>query len=217
MNIKQLKAKVKEAQKANAAKIAEAAEVACLEATLKLESSKSLFNSKVKLAAISHNTNMLQGLLKECETLVDTVPVVNTKTRTLRKWSGSFRFKFGAQVNMMYQLATGILYSCADHRELLLTHTGLNTELLEQITEAFGTPSYYSRNNHVIVASTTYDVDKAVDALVVMQSLLGVIVDTSQVTASNFSLEFGAAEISANKNKLQADEALEEAGLQLEL
>jgi hypothetical protein len=215
MNIKQLQAKVKAAQKANTVKINEAAMVASLEATLKLEGSKTLFESKVKLATSSHNTKMLQSLLTQCSQLVDSMPIQNPKTRALRKWSGSRRFAFGTQINMMYQLATGILYSCADHKIMLLEHTGLDTELLEQMVEAFGTPSYYSRNNHLLIDATTYDVEGVVSAVAVMQSSLGVIADTSQLTKANFSLEFGKAEIVAHKNKLQADEAINEAELAL--
>ena len=215
MNVKQLQAKVKAAQAVNSKKIEEEAIKATLEATLKLESSKSLFNSKVKLAASGRNTKALQELITECETLVESMPIQNPKTRALRKWSGSRRFAFGTQVNLMYQLATGIVYSCAEHKALLLEHTGLNGELLEQMVEAFGIPSYYSRNHNILVEATPYDVDKAMATVSVMQSSLGVIIDTSLITGSNFSLEFGKAQVTAGIDKLKADEAIEEAELAL--
>jgi hypothetical protein len=214
-SVKALQAKVKAAQKANAAKIAEAALTATLEATLKLESSKELFASKVKLAVTSGHTNTLQTLVSECAAIIENMPVTNPKTRTNRVWAGSRRFAFGTQINLMYQLATGILYSCAEHKELLLEHTGLNDELIEQFVDAFGTPAYYSRNFNTLVEAKPYDVDKVLSTVAVMQSELGVIVDTSQLTAKEFSLEFGKAEITAETNKLLAEEAIANADFAL--
>lgn len=214
-SLKALQAKVKAAQKASAAKIVEAALTASLEATLKLESSPALFDAKVKLAVVSGNTNRLQDLVDECSAIVDSVPVTSTKTRTTRVWAGSRRFTFGTQINLMYQLASGILYSCAEHKQLLLAHTGLNSELLEQFLEAFGSPAYYSRKTNVLVDSKLYNVEVAVSIVAVMQSVLGVVVDSSQLTASAFSLEFGKAEITAQTDALKADEAIAEADLAL--
>ena len=214
-SIKALQAKVKAAQKANAAKIVEAALTATLEATLVLESSPALFKSKVQLAVSSQNTDKLQDLVTECSAIVDSVPVTNTKTRSTRVWAGSRRFAFGTQINLMYQLATGIMYSCADHKQLLLAHTGLDSELLEQFTEAFGTPAYYSRNFNTLVEAKPYTMENVKSAVAVMQSTLGVVVDTSQLTLANFSLEFGKGEVTAQTNKLKADEAIAEADMQI--
>lgn len=215
LNTTQLRAKVKAAQKANAVKIAAAATKASLEAMLKLEDSTVLFNSKVKLAVSSQHTKTLQTLINECSSIVDSVPVTNTKTRTVRKWAGSQRFAFGTQINLMYQLASGILYACAEHKTLLLAHTGLDSELLEQFVEAFGTPAYYSRNFNTLVEAKPYTVEDVLSTVAVMQSELGVIVDTSLLTTPTFSLEFGKAEVTAETNKLKADEAIEEAELQV--
>lgn len=215
MNITQLKKAVATAQKANEKKIAQAALKASLEAKLKLAKSESLFNSQVVLATRSAQTEALQRTLDECAAIIDATPIHNAKTRTNRVWAGSRRFAFGAQVNLMYQIATGILYSCAEHKQLLLAHTGLDLELLEQIVEAFGTPEYYSRNMNTIVEARPYDVDRARAAVEVMQAELDVIVDTSALTEDQFSLEFGKAVKTAYDNKVQADEAIAEADLEL--
>ena len=215
LSVTALKAKLKAAQKATAAKIAEATTKAILETTIALESSPTLFASKVQLAVSSQNTDALQKLVTECSAIVDSVPITNPKNRTTRVWAGSRRFAFGTQINLMYQLATGILYSCAEHKQLLLAHTGLNSELLEQFTEAFGTPAYYSRNFNTLVEANPYTIENVMSAVAVMQSELNVVVDTSQLTAANFSLEFGKGEVTAQTNKLKADEAIAEAELTL--
>lgn len=210
MNIEQLQAQVKAAQEANAVRIAEAAQVAQLEAALKLESSESLFNAKVKLALSGSVTKRLTDIVEECVAIIDGLPVVNNKTRANRKWAGSNRFIFGTQVNLMYQLATGIQFSCAEHKPLLLAHTGLDAELLEQLVDAFGTPAYYSRNYNTIVEAKPYDVESVLMALNVMQSQLNITVDMSNVTPANFSLEFGRAETRAYSDKIAAEEAIAE-------
>jgi hypothetical protein len=211
MNIEQLKAQVKAAQEANKAKIDNAVQIATLTATLKLEASELLFNSKVKLAVTTENTDKLQALVTECSGIIDSIPVTNNKTRTARVWAGSRRYAFGSQINLMYQLATGILYSCADHKQLLLAHTGLNLELLEQVNEAFGTPAYYSRNYNKLVESNVYSVENVVSTISVMQSELGVIVDSSLLTEDAFYSEFDKAQIVAETNKIKSDEAIAEA------
>ena len=215
LTLKQLQAKVEAAQVASAKKVAESAAYAGLEAMLALESSDSLFEAKVKLAATGNNTAKLQKLVDDCSGIIDNVPVTNSKTRSQRVWAGSRRFAFGNQVNLAYQLATGILYSCAEHKTLLLEHTKLNSELLEQLTEAFGTPAYYSRNYNALVEAKMYDVEAVKASLNVMQSQLGVIIDTSQLTAEEFSLEFGKAEKVAYDNMLKAEEAIAEVDLEL--
>jgi hypothetical protein len=215
MNINELKEQVAAAQELNAKKVAEAAAIAGLEAILALESSETLFEAKVKLAATAIGSTKLQKLVDECAAIVANIPVTNTKTRTTRVWAGSRRFAFGNQVNLAYQLATGILYSCAEHKPLLLAHTGLDAELLDQVIEAFGTPAYYSRNYNSLVVAKSYNVVKAKDAMAIVQSQLGTIIDTSLVTSSTFSLEFGKSEKTAYTDKLKADEAIEELELEM--
>jgi hypothetical protein len=215
MNIEQLKAQVKAVTEANMVKIREAAEVARLTATLKLESSPELFDAKVSLAVNNEQTSRLQTLVNECEQIVASMPVYNKKTRANRVWAGGHRYNYGSQIDLMYQLATGILYSSAEHKQMLLAHTGLNPELLEQIVTAFGSPTYYSPNYHSIVESKPASIELIKSTVNVMQSELGVVVDTSGITANNIESEFVRAEITANNKMSQALEAIDEAGLQL--
>lgn len=215
LNIEQLKAQVEQMKTANMAKIKEAAEIARLQATIKLESSAELFESKVRLQATAQQTSTLQQLVDECAAIVASMPMHNTKTRTNRVWSGGHRYNYGTQVDLMYQLATGILYACAEHKQLLLAHTGLNTELLSQLVESFGSPSYYSRNYHTIVEAKPANIDKLQAALAVMQSELGVVADTGNVTSDNLELEFLRGEATANANFAQANEAMQEADFAL--
>lgn len=212
LKLKALKASVLKAQKANMKMINEAAEIAALDAILKLENNKDLFEAKVKLAVIGGNTNTLQKLVDECSGIIDAMPVENIKTKATRIWAGSRRFTFGTQIDLMFQLASGILYSCAEHKQLLLAHTGLDAELLEQFMTAFGSPAYYSRNFNTLVEAKLYNVDDVKSAVTVMQSALCVVVDTSQLTEEKFAEEFSKGGVRAHEDKLKADEAIAEAG-----
>jgi hypothetical protein len=213
VNIEELRAQVATTVAANMKKVKAAAEVAGLKATLKLESSPELFDARVRLEANGQQTARLQSLVSECQGIIANVPISNPKTRTNREWASRRRFTYGSQIDLMYQLATGILYSCAEHKQLLLAHTGLDVELIEQIVNAFGAPTYYSRNYHTVVEQKPYDLELVKSTVQVMQSQLSVVVDTLALTKSNFDDEFLAGENLAKGNYNQAVEAIEGADL----
>ena len=215
VNIEQLRAQVERLQAENLAKVREAAEIARLEATLMLESSEDLFNAKVKLAANGQQTAQLQKLVDECAQIVASVPVYNSKTRTNRQWAGSHKYNYGTQIDLMYQLATGILYACAEHKQLLLAHTGLDLELLEQMVKAFGTPTYYSRNYHSVVEEKPYDLAMVKSTVQVMQSTLGVVIDTTSINSTVFENEFKSARVTASLQYDQSSEAIAEADFEM--
>lgn len=215
MNIQELKAKAKELAEQNAAKIREAAEIARLQATIELESSQQLFDAKVRIMANGQQTEKLQTLVDECAAIVSSVPVYNAKTRANRVWAGGHRYNYGTQVDLMYQLATGILYASAEHKQLLLAHTGLNLEVLDQLVKAFGTPTYYSRNYHTIVEAKPYNEELLKGTLRVLQSELGVVIDIDQVNSDSLEVEFLRAENTATTSLMQANAAIDEAEFEL--
>ena len=207
-NINDLKKKVAALQKKNAAAIKERAEVARLEATLKLESNPVLLKAKVNLAVKDQQTQKLQELVEECSGIIASIPIHNPKTRSGRTWSGNHRFSYGTQIDLLYQLATGILYSCQEHKQLLRAHVPVSLELFEQFIKAFGTPSYYSRNHHVVVESKQADIDTLQEILTVLQSELDIIIDTQDLTPENVEMEFVRAEATAIQNYESALEAI---------
>ena len=192
-------------------KIMEAAEIAKLKATIALNTNDNLLAAKARLLMSEQDSNKLETLIKECSEIISSTPVHNKKTRENRKWSGQHRYGYGAQVDAVYQLATGIMYSCQEHKELLLMHTGLSMELLNQIVESFGNPAYYSNNTHAIVDEVPVSLDSLKTALDIIQSELGVVINTSKLTANNVELESVKAEINANKQLESAVEAISNA------
>ena len=215
LNIAQLKEQVAAAQLANKTKIAEASEIASLNATLALESSEELFEAKVKLAVIGQNTKTLQDMVDVCSGIIDDTPVQNNNTRKVREWAGTKRFDFGAQVNLVHQLVTGIMYSCGEHKPLLLTHTGLDIELIDQIASAFGSPAYYARKTNMFTEAKPYNVEELLSTMAVIQSTLGVVIDTSKLTTENFSIEFGKGQVKAYADQKLADKAIADMNMDL--
>ena len=210
-SINDLKKKAAALKKKNEAALKERVEVARLEATIKRESSVGLLNAKVNLAVRNQQTEKLQQLVEDCAGIIAGVPIHNTKTRSERVWAGNHRFNYGTQIDLVYQLATGILYSCQEHKQLLTAHVPVNLELLEQFIKAFGTPSYYSRNHHVVVEAKPANIDELQAALVVLQSELDVIIDTQEITPENVTVEFIRAETTALQNYEDALEAISQA------
>jgi hypothetical protein len=211
MNIELLKAKLEAQVEANAARVKDAVEVIRLEAKLALETSEQLFNARVRLEASAAVTRKLDSLVKECEALVASMPVHNPKTRENRKWAGGHRYAYGTQVDLAYNLATGILYACQEHKQLLVAHTGLDVQLLQEIVEAFGSPAYYSRMNNSIVDERPADIYRLHNALTVLQSDLGVSIDTKALNEQTVTLEFLRAQNNAYSQLQQAQEAIAEA------
>lgn len=211
MNIQELQAKVDALKASNEVVIRERAEVARLEATLKLENNPVLMKARVHLALKEEQTRKLQNLVDECAGIIASVPIHNPKTRTDRKWSGNHRFNYGTQIDLMYQLATGILYSCQEHKQLLLAHVPISLEALEQFVDAFGTPAYYSRNHHVVVKAKPANLEALQEIVAVLQSELDTIIDTADLTPENLELEFVRGETTALQDYEAAVEAISQA------
>lgn len=211
MNIQELQAKVDALKASNEVVIRERAEVARLEATLKLENNPVLMKARVHLALKEEQTRKLQNLVDECAGIITSVPIHNPKTRTDRKWSGNHRFNYGTQIDLIYQLATGILYSCQEHKQLLLAHVPISLEALEQFVDAFGTPAYYSRNHHVVVKAKPANLEALQEIVAVLQSELDTIIDTADLTPENLELEFVRGETTALQDYEAAVEAISQA------
>lgn len=215
LNIEELKAQVAAAKTEAEKQIKEATEVAILKAQLALETNPALIKAKAHMAFIGQQTAKLEQMVKECEAIVVSMPIHNPKTRDNRVWNGAHRYTFGTQIDLMYQLASGIQYSCAEHKQLLIAHTGLNQELIEQFLKGFGMPTYYSRSNHAIVEAKPYNLAQVKDAVDIMQSVLEISVDTSELTEENFQYEFERAKSTADEALKQANEAIAEADFAL--
>jgi hypothetical protein len=215
MNIQELEAKVAELKQANTAKLQEKITVARLHAQIELEGSEEVLNAKAQHALRNQQTERLREVVSVCEGIITQVPVPKAKGSDMRVWMGKQRYGFNSQITLMYELVSGILYSCQEHKELMLAHTGLNMELVEQTMAAFGTPAYYDRNTNMIVDETPYNVSQVKSMLGILQSELGVVIDTTPVTENAFVTQFERARLQAKRNYELAQEAIAEADFTL--
>lgn len=215
INIEELKAKAEAVKAANAKKLQEKVQVALLQATIEREGSEALLNARAAMEARRMQTERLQSLVQECAGIVSEVPVYNRKTRENRAWSGKLRYGYGSQINLVHQLMTGILYACQEHKDLMLAHTGLNMELVEQAISGFGIPSYYNRINNAIVEETPYNLEQVQEVVQILQSDMDLVIDTSELNQKNFDKEFLRAKENAETAFEQAQKAIEQADFTL--
>ena len=190
-------------------------QIALLKGQIANETNEAVIQERVRAEATRRETEKLETLVGTCEGIVASVPVYNRKTHENRTWEGRKRYVYGTQVDLMYALMTGILYSCQEHKQLLLTSTGLNMQIIEDGINAFGSPEYYNRNYNTIVEAKPYDVERAKAVIGMMQSELDVVIDTSKLTEKNFEAEFLNASIAAQDNYNQAQAAIAEADFTL--
>jgi hypothetical protein len=215
MNIQELTARIEALKAENAQKLQEKVTVARLTAQIELEGNEVILEAKAQQALRNEQTERLREVVSVCEGFITQVPVPKARSTDMRVWMGKHRYGYNTQVDLMYELVSGILYSCKEHKELMLAHTGLNMELVEQTMAAFGTPSYYNRNTNTIEEEVPYNVDQVKATLGILQSELGVVIDTSAVTEKAFAKEFERARDNAINNFDQAQEAIAEADFTL--
>lgn len=212
--LKELEAKFKSIKEANEKIVREKAQAARLTAALKLEENPQLLQARVRLQMENDNTEALQNLINECMGIIESMPIHSSKTRANREWAGKKRhYHYGTQINLLIELVTGIMYATAEHRNLMLAHTGLNMNVIDQLVRGLGAPAYYSRNYNVIVEAKPFNAQLVMDAVNVIQSQLGIVIDTTNLDPNMLQIEFDEAQTRAEIMANEAAEAMSAAEL----
>lgn len=175
------------------AAIRQTAEVARLQSII----SGNLGQAMANQAITEQTSNKLTSLLDECAGIVASMPIYSKATREQRKFNASKVYGFGNQLSNLLALLSGIQYAASEHKALLLAHTGLSEDLIEQTLEAFGRPAYYSSNYSIVVEEQPFDAPKALDCLKLIEAALDVELDKSKVTPATFKTQFEVARIKA--------------------
>lgn len=213
--IEEMKKEVQALVEANKAKLQEKIERNKLEALIKLESNETLLEAKAKLQLAAENTDKLQSLIEQCKFVIQDMPIINNKTRENRIWQGNHRYIYGQQVDSIYELCTGIMYSCPEHKELMLAATGLSMSEINSLIESFGNPAYFSNVQTKYIESVPASLDNMLVALGVIQSTLGTTVNTNKVTEQTIELEFVRAENLAREQEQSAKDAMKDLELEI--
>ena len=168
----------------------------------------SLYDNEVFVDVVKRTavTDKKLGRLGEaeakCKAIVAAMPVYSAKKRENRKWDPKHLYGMGDEVNAVVELATGILYSAADHSALMLANTGISKTMINMVVEAMGRDPYYNRNYSVQVDGVKGNAQELAKAVQLVGSAVGIKVDVSGITPEAMEYKYTKALI-----KAQSDEA----------
>lgn len=149
----------------------------------------------------------LNNYLKQCEAIVEAMPIYSEKTRQTVKFKPSSQFGLSTEISKLIAICTGIQYAKAEHKVQMLAITGLSETLVEQTLADLGSLPYYNSNYGVLVDGTMPNVEALKQDLVLVATTLGVTVDTSFITQAYMERRYEAAMIREQKKEAEAAKA----------
>lgn len=149
----------------------------------------------------------LNNYLKQCEAIVEAMPIYSEKTRQTVKFRPSSQFGLSTEISKLIAICTGIQYAKAEHKVQMLAITGLSETLVEQTLANLGSLPYYNSNYGVLVDGTMPNVEALKQNLMLVATTLGVTVDTSFMTQVYMERRYEAAMIREQKKEAEAVKA----------
>lgn len=149
----------------------------------------------------------LNNYLKQCEAIVEAMPIYSEKTRQTVKFKPSSQFGLSTEISKLIAICTGIQYAKAEHKVQMLAITGLSETLIEQTLADLGSLPYYNSNYGVLVDGTMPNVEALKQDLILVATTLGVTVDTSFITQAYMERRYEAAMIREQKKEAEAAKA----------
>lgn len=198
-----LRAQLQEKATLIANQVKEQAEIAKLEATIGLLENPVYQNNLVNIQRQQDSISRLQSKLVECEAVVTAMPIYDSIRKQDKRWNARPVYGFGIEINVLYQLLTGIMYSTRAHKEVMLAQTGLTEALIESTVTAFGNPAYYSLRDNAVVPATPANVKQLQSLLPVIANILDVELPMSSITEANFNAKFEEALQRAERDQAQ--------------
>lgn len=149
----------------------------------------------------------LNNYLKQCEAIVEAMPIYSEKTRQTVKFRPSSQFGLSTEISKLIAICTGIQYAKAEHKVQMLAITGLSETLVEQTLADLGSLPYYNSNYGVLVDGTMPNVEALKQDLILVATTLGVTVDTSFLTEAYMERRYEAALLREQKKEAEAAKA----------
>lgn len=149
----------------------------------------------------------LNNVLKQCEAIVEAMPIYSEKTRQTVKFKPVSQFGLSTEISKLIAICTGIQYAKAEHKIQMLAITGLSETLVEQTLADLGSLPYYNSNYGVLVDGTMPNVEALKQDLMLVATTLGVTVDTSFMTQVYMERRYEAAMIREQKKEAEAAKA----------
>lgn len=197
---KEILAKINEEASARAAQLNDEALIAAVTHPAYVEA---LAASK----AAESKLEKLNNYLKQCEAIVEAMPIYSEKTRQTVKFRPSSQFGLSTEISKLIAICTGIQYAKAEHKAQMLAITGLSETLVEQTLADLGSLPYYNSNYGVLVDGTMPNVEALKQDLMLVATTLGVTVDTSFLTQAYMERRYEAALIREQKKEAEAAKA----------
>ena len=149
----------------------------------------------------------LNNYLKQCEAIVEAMPIYSEKTRQTVKFRPSSQFGLSTEISKLIAICNGIQYAKTEHKVQMLAITGLSETLVEQTLADLGSLPYYNSNYGVLVDGTMPNVEALKQDLMLVATTLGVTVDTSFMTQVYMERRYEAAMIREQKKEAEAVKA----------
>lgn len=149
----------------------------------------------------------LNNYLKQCEAIVEAMPIYSENRRQTVKFRPSSQFGLSTEISKLIAICTGIQYAKAEHKVQMLAITGLSETLVEQTLADLGSLPYYNSNYGVLVDGTMPNVEALKQDLILVATTLGVTVDTSFMTQAYMERRYEAAMIREQKKEAEAVKA----------
>lgn len=162
---------------------------------------------RAKHAVAEHTSATIAGHLMACKAIVDDNKMYNARMRKDRMFNPSRTYGFGNQIAEITGLVSGMLYSAADHYNMMYTIVPLSRDLLERTVQAVGRTPYYSEKYSVVVDGTPTDVPALLDCLTLIEDALNIQLDKSGVTQEAADTIWTTAQTRAEALMAEAQQA----------
>jgi hypothetical protein len=168
-----------------------------------------IVEAKIKAELRDEEIDKLRTYIEQCQHVVESVPVYDTRTRTQRKWNRSAAYQFDTAVQLLTNLCNNIQYSPAEHKELMLNIVPLSVATVEQVANMFNRNSRYSNIQDTIIEGTAGNEEKFKDMFRFLTLQLGVEFNLDQFDQDKLDYHEKVAYARAEKMQAQHEEAKE--------
>ena len=175
-----------------------------LKAQLAALESGALHDAMMTQAAIESDVDTLKQLIAQCEAIVELQPIYDATRKQNKRWNGRPLYGHGLVVNNLYQLLTGVMYSTPEHKQVMLAQLGLSESLIENLVNAFGSPSYYSIREERVVDELPFNSDTLAKLLPLVSVTLGIQVPMHELVDAKLQARFERQSELAQQAEAQA-------------
>jgi len=165
--------------------------------------------AKIKAELRDEEIAKLRNYVEQCQHIVESVPVYDTRTRTQRKWNKSAAYQFDTAVQLLTNLANNMQYSPMEHKELMFNVVPLSVSTVEQITSMFNRNTRYSNIQDEILKGTAGSEDEYKDMFRYLTLQLNVEFNLDQFDKERLDYHEKVAVARAEKMQAQHEEAKE--------